>query len=85
MKDTPISKTQIRAFGLLGLSQAETYSKAADRLEANGFSRDGAPFGHTWRTAAKLSDVELVNLLKIDRETREDDTERVPDGFGGVQ
>lgn len=85
MKDTPVSKTQIRALRLLGLGQAETYSEAADRLEANGFSRDGMPLDHTWRTTAKLSDAELIHLLKIDREAREDDTECVPDGFGGVQ
>ena len=60
MSKTPISKSQKRAMELLGLASVDGYSEAASALEAAGCCRDGIPAGQTWRTAAKLSDADLV-------------------------
>jgi len=60
MSKTPISKSQKRAMELLGLASVDGYSEAASALEAAGCYRDGIPAGQTWRTAAKLSDADLV-------------------------
>lgn len=39
-----------------------------------------------WAAAAwQVAKVCRFTAADVDRETREDDTERVPDGFGGVQ
>jgi hypothetical protein len=58
--ETPISKSQKRAMDLLKLAPVSGYSDAAVALEAAGCWRDGIPAGQTWRTAAKLSDIELL-------------------------
>ena len=60
MSKTPISKSQKRAMDLLGLASVDGYSEAASALEAARCYRDGIPAGQTWRTAAKLSDADLV-------------------------
>jgi len=55
-----ISKSQKRAMDLLGLAPVDGYDAAATALEAAGCYRDGVPAGQTWRTAAKLSDADLL-------------------------
>lgn len=65
--DTPISKSQKRALELLGLPSANSYQAAARSLETIA-RPDGIPQGHNWRTAAKLSDAELIAGIKIDWE-----------------
>ena len=57
---TPISKSQTRAMRLLGLPAVDGYDAAATSLEAVGCYRDGMPAGQTWRTAAKLSEADLL-------------------------
>ena len=84
MKETPISKSQERAIRLLGLANAAGYAQAAEILEAQGFRRDGLPMNETWRSAAKLSDQELVVKLNNDRTSSEIE-ETVIDGQGGWQ
>lgn len=64
MSKTPISKSQKRAMNLLGLTMADGYHATAAVLEAAGYYRDGIPARHTWRTAAKLSDADLIAGLK---------------------
>jgi hypothetical protein len=64
--DTPISKSQKRALTLVGLAPAATYDAAATALDAANFRRDGIPTGHTWRSAAKLSDAELLAGITLD-------------------
>jgi len=44
----------------LGLPAVDGYDAAATSLEAVGCYRDGMPAGQTWRTAAKLSDADLL-------------------------
>jgi len=66
--DTPISKTQERVTGLLGIETDGTYSHAARLLQAAGLPGDGVPDGHTWRTVKKLSDADLLALLRPDPE-----------------
>lgn len=84
MKETPISKSQERAIRLLGLTNAAGYAQAAEVLEVQGFRRDGLPINETWRSAAKLSDSELVAKLHDSRSA--DETEdNVIDGQGGWQ
>ena len=69
MSKTPISKIQTRAMRLLGLPAVDGYDAAATSLEAAGCYRDGVPMGQTWRTAAKLSDADLLAGLKRADET----------------
>ena len=61
------SKSQIRAAKVLGIAVDpinDEYADVAARLAATWMPEDGIPSGHTWRSAAKLSDDELVKLLK---------------------
>ena len=69
---TPISKSQTRAMKLAGLSTVDDYQVAATALENAGYRKDGIPQGHNWRTAAKLSDVDLIAGIKIDFEALAD-------------
>lgn len=54
---------------LLGIAPVDGYDAAATSLEAVGCYRDGIPMGQTWRTAAKLSDTELLAGLRREEET----------------
>jgi len=69
---TPTSKSQQRAMRLLGLTAVESYEAAAAVLENArvypGYEPDGVPVGHTWRTAAKLTDAQLLEALGVERE-----------------
>lgn len=82
MRETAASKSQKRALRVLDLADAETYAEAASILESAGVYRDGIPVGHTWRTAAKLSDSEVYDLLK-DSKTKDDAAlaDSVPDYY----
>ena len=72
MSTTPISKSQARAMRLLGLTAVDSYDAAATVLESAraypGYERDGVPVGYTWRTAAKLTDAQLLQALGVERE-----------------
>ena len=68
--ETPISKSQTRAMSLLGLVSADSYEAAASALETAGYRRDGIPAGQTWRSAAKMSDTELVAAIAVPEEER---------------
>jgi len=63
MREHPISKSQERALRVLGLGEADTYPVAREMLATVTANTDGIPTGHTWRSAAKLSDDELVTAL----------------------
>ena len=54
---------------LLGLPAVDGYDAAATSLEAVGCYRDGMPAGQTWRTAAKLSDADLLAGLPRGEQT----------------
>ncbi len=60
---TPTSKSQIRAAKLAGITVNDSYADAKKALEAAGLEGDGIPAGYTWRTAAKLSDADLLAKL----------------------
>jgi hypothetical protein len=62
---TPISKSQTRAMKLAGISTVDSYEAAATALETAGYRKDGIPQGHNWRTAAKLTDGELIAGITI--------------------
>jgi hypothetical protein len=66
--DTPISKSQTRAMKLAGLATVDTYEAAASALEAARYRKDGIPMGQTWRTAAKLSDADLMSAIVLSDE-----------------
>lgn len=57
------SKLQARILGLLGKEFDGTYDMGARLLEEMGLPKNGAPEGHTARSAGKLSDDELLALL----------------------
>jgi hypothetical protein len=61
----PISKSQTRAMKLAGLASVDSYEVAAVALETAGYRKDGIPQGQTWRTAAKLSDADLIAGITI--------------------
>ena len=63
---TPISKSQTRALKLAGLAMVDGYGVAANSLETAGYRTDGIPQGHNWRTAAKLTDADLIAGITID-------------------
>jgi hypothetical protein len=63
---TPISKSQTRAMKLAGLATVESYEASATALETAGYRKDGIPQGHNWRTAAKLTDADLIAGIRID-------------------
>jgi hypothetical protein len=66
--NTPASKQQRRVARLLGLEIEDSYDYAGKALALAGVSADGIPYGHTWRTAAKLSDAELlVSFLPVEQ------------------
>ena len=64
--ETPISKSQTRAMKLAGLATVDSYEVAATALETAGYRKDGIPQGHNWRTAAKLTDADLIAGITID-------------------
>jgi hypothetical protein len=66
--ETPISKSQTRAMKLAGLGVVDTYEAAASALETARYRKDGVPHGHTWRTAAKLSDADLLAAIVLSDE-----------------
>lgn len=72
MAEYPISKSQARLTSILNLSTDGTANHAARVLEAAGYSPDAVPAGGTWRTAARLTDDELVDATRLsqDREPR---------------
>ena len=81
MSKTPISKSQKRAMGLLALASVDGYKEAGEALEAVDCYYDGIPAGHNWRSAAKLSDANLlVGIKKV-----YDDEPTHPDGYGTWQ
>ena len=51
---------------LVGLTIVDTYEAATVALEAAGYRKDGIPMGGTWRTAAKMSDTDLLAALRIE-------------------
>lgn len=51
---------------LAGLAIVNSYGVAANALETAGYRKDGIPQGHNWRTAAKLSDADLIARITID-------------------
>lgn len=59
------SKAQRKALDVLGIQYDPRISReyAAELLTKVGVSGDGVPAGHTWRSAAKLSDEELQRAL----------------------
>lgn len=65
MSQTPASKSQIRAASLCSVKIDYTdYTAAGAALEAAGINSAGLPAGHTWRSAAKLSDADLLSALR---------------------
>lgn len=50
---------------LAGLGTVDSYEVAATTLEIAGYRKDGIPQGHNWRTAAKLTDSELMAGITI--------------------
>ena len=74
MSETPVRKSQIRALNVMGLGTASGYEQAAQILEDALLPRDGVPDGHTWRSAAKLSDQELSALLQLSAPAQDFDT-----------
>lgn len=63
---TPASKSQLRLARLANVEIRSEYAEMAQAFEAAGFYGDGIPPYNTWRTAAKLSDAELLASCKID-------------------
>lgn len=63
MADLPASKTQMRVANLFNLPTPTSYADASRALERAGLPADGLPIGETWRTAAKLTDAELMRKL----------------------
>lgn len=66
---TPISKSQARLMTLAGITSDDNYSAACEALIEAGFSGSGVPAGGTWRTAAKLTDAELIASTRRSTET----------------
>lgn len=66
--ETLISKSQTRAMKLAGLATVDTYEAAACLLETARYRKDGIPQGQTWRTAAKLSDADLIAAIVLSDE-----------------
>ena len=50
---------------LAGLATVDSYEVAATALETAGYRKDGIPVGQTWRTAARLTDAELLAGITI--------------------
>jgi hypothetical protein len=67
---TPISKTQKRAMGILGIALADSYEAAGAALESAGCKRDAIPAGKTWRDAAKMTDDALIAAIAESGEAR---------------
>ena len=67
--ETPASKAQARLLALIGTSCPASYEAAASLLEDAKMRRDAIPFGGTWRSAAKMTDSELLNACKVAIET----------------
>ena len=53
---------------IAGLATVDTYEAAASSLETAGYRKDGIPMGQTWRTAAKLSDADLLAAIVLSDE-----------------
>ncbi|MEN6537620.1 MAG: hypothetical protein ABFD60_10615 [Bryobacteraceae bacterium] len=79
--EMPISKSQIRALRLLGLTIPSGYTAAGDTLESKNCKREGIPAGMTWRQAAKLSDADLLATIRVEP----DYEDRSIDGTEGWQ
>jgi len=62
---TPISKSQARLISLAGITSDDNYSAATEALVEAGFSGSGVPAGGTWRTAAKLTDSDLLSMTAL--------------------
>ena len=67
--ETPISKSQLRAARIAGIAVGDSYEAAKAALEAAGLRGDAIPAGGTWRTAAKLSDAELIAAIRTSEST----------------
>lgn len=65
MAETMTSKSQARACKIANLKPGETYDETKDILISAGLQGSGIPNGHTWRTAKKLSDDELLNSILL--------------------
>jgi hypothetical protein len=76
--DTPVSKSQKRAMSLLGITEPNYYADAAKALEAKRVEGDGIPAGHSWRTAAKLTDAELLAELAATEVMRDEQRSAEP-------
>ncbi len=63
MSELPASKSQTRLLHLLSLTSDGTYNMSGRLLEAAGMPKDGLPSRHSWRTAGKLSDADLLAAL----------------------
>jgi hypothetical protein len=66
LMETQISKSQKRALEILKLAPTSDYQVAAKTLERAGYLPQGIPVGHSWRTAAKLSDADLIAGITVD-------------------
>lgn len=69
----PISKAQLRAIQVLGLTQVselprDSYWNAYRTLRGQGYPHSGIPLGMKWGQAKKLLDDELVAYLNRDRQ-----------------
>ena len=53
---------------IAGLTRVDTYEAAAFALKTARYRRDGIPQGHNWRTAAKLSDADLLAAIVLSDE-----------------
>ena len=76
--NTPSSKSQSRLMALVGIAANDSYQASALALEAAGYVRSGIPSG-TWRTAAKLTDTQLISASKFVDERRNPDYAGRPD------
>ena len=56
---------------LAGVTSNDDYTSAKQALLDAGLIGDGIPSGCTWRTAAKLSDADLLASCKRTTETKE--------------
>jgi len=60
------SKSQKRLAGLVGVAGYQCYADATRSLEAAGYAGSAVPAGHSWRSAAKLNDAELVAACTLE-------------------
>jgi len=60
------SKSQKRLAGLVGVAGFQCYADATRSLEAAGYAGSAVPAGHSWRSAAKLNDAEIVAACTLE-------------------